>query len=148
MRKFVAIFALAAAAMPAAALAAVPVPRSVVLAVDRKVPIANFMPTRMLPGYRYASWSYRKGMLRMVFRGPGTRTIVWTVQPMTGTCDAGKEKSFQLAGNKVYWSHTATGQRAWRCVGAARLETSTALPPTRFADTGLGLVSTSARRIR
>lgn len=152
MRKLVAILALAAALMPAAALAAGPVPQRVVLAVDRTVPIANFMPTRMLPGYSYAGWSYRKGVLRIVFRAPGARTIVWTVQPMSGRCDAGKQKSFQLAGNKVYWAGSPGPQHAWRCVtgptgGPVRLSVSTTQPPTRFADVGLGRVAASARRI-
>jgi hypothetical protein len=151
VRKLVALLAVTAAALPAAALAAVPVPRNVVLAVDRNVPIANFMPTRMLSGFRYASWSYRRGVLRMQFRASGGRTIVWTVQPMTGTCDAGRQKSFQLAGNKVWWAQSGGTQRAWRCTFAAdgvpmRMTASSATPPTRLADVGLGRVAASGKR--
>jgi hypothetical protein len=63
------------------------------------------------------------------------------------------QKSFQLAGNKVYWGQTATEQEAWRCVTGTggrryRLVTATAQPPTRFADVGLGRVVASARKIR
>ncbi len=42
--------------------------------------------------------------------------VDWTVAPMTGTCRAGMQKSFQLAGNKVWWAERGGVQRAWRCV--------------------------------
>jgi len=151
MWKVVAILALVAVAAPATAPAAVPVPRSALLAVDRTVPIANFMPTLMLPGYSYARWSYRRGVLRIVFRGPGARTIVWAVEPMSGRCDTGKQKSFQLAGNKVWWAQDGAAQRAWRCTFAAdgvpiRMSASSTTPPTRLADVGLGRVVASGKR--
>ena len=150
MRRLLAI-AVLAGALPAAALAAVPVPRNVVIAVDRNVPIANFMPTRMLAGFEYASWSYRRGVLRMQFRAAGGRTIVWTVQPMTGTCDAGRQKSFQLGGNKVWWAEGGGAQRAWCCTFAAdgvpmRMTASSTTPATRLADVGLGRVVASGKR--
>jgi hypothetical protein len=151
VRKTFVIALLAALVLPAAALAA-PVPTGVVLAVDRKVPVANYMPTRMLPGFVYKSWSPATGGLRMTFGNPAGRTIVWTVAPMTGSCDAGKQKSFQLAGNKVWWAQSGGVQRAWRCLFAAdgkarRLTASSETPPTKLADVGLGRVVASARRI-
>ena len=150
MRKATLIAAIAAFALPAAALAA-PVPQNVVVAVDRNVPIANFMPTRMLAGYAYASWSYKQGVLRMQFRASGGRTILWMVQPMRGTCDAGKQKSFQLAGNKVWWAQSGGTQRAWRCTFAAdgvplRMTASSTTPTTKLADIGLGRVVASGKR--
>jgi hypothetical protein len=150
VRRLVAI-AVVAGVLPAAAFAAAPVPRNVVVAVDRNVPIANFMPTRMLAGFKYASWSYKRGVLRMQFRGPAGRTIVWTVQPMTGTCDAGRQKSFQLGGNKVWWAQNGGTQRAWRCTFAAdgvpmRMTASSTTPPTKLADVGLGRVVASGKR--
>ena len=57
-------------------------------------------------------------------------------------------KSFQLAGNKVYWGHTSTEQQAWRCVNGMKLVASTSLPPDRFADVGLGRIVASGHRIR
>ena len=57
-------------------------------------------------------------------------------------------KSFQLAGNKVYWSQTATGQQAWRCVNGMKLAATSSLPPNRFADVGLGRMAASGHRIR
>jgi hypothetical protein len=141
---------LAALALPAAAVAA-PVPTPVVLSVDRATPSANFMPTRMLAGFAYRSWSYRNGVLRITFANRAGRTVVWTVAPMTGRCDTGKQKSFQLAGNKVWWAQSAGVQRAWRCVfgqdgGPRRLTASSTTPPTKLADVGLGTVVASGKR--
>ena len=53
-----------------------------------------------------------------------------------------------LAGNKVYWSQTATAQQAWRCVNGMKLVAATSLAPDRFADVGLGRVVASGHRIR
>jgi len=149
MRKLV-VALLLASAFPAVALAA-PVPQQVVLAVDRQVPIANFMPTRMLSGFHYQSWSYGKGTLRMTFAATAGRTIVWTAAPMSGNCATGMQKSFQLAGNKVWWAGSSGVQRAWRCVFAAdgvpiRLVASSTAPTTKLADVGLGRVVASGKR--
>ena len=62
------------------------------------------------------------------------------------------EKSFQLDGNKVYWSHTGAEQQAWRCVTGrngqrVRLVASSPQPATKFADVGLGRVVASGKRI-
>ena len=85
------------------------------------------------------------------FRNKAGRTIDWTVAPMAGTCDAGKQKSFQLAGNKVWWSQGGGVQRAWRCVFGQdgkplRLTASSTTPPTNLADVGLGRVVASGKR--
>ena len=79
--------------------------------------------------------------------------IVFVASPQSGDCTAGKEKSFQLAGNKVYWAQTSEEQQAWRCVRGVngklvRLTVATAMPPTTYADVGLGTIDASARRIR
>ena len=150
MRKAL-LLAFTAALLAAPSAAAGPVPPRVVLAVDGKVPVANYMPTRMLPGFAYRSWSSRNGVLRMTFANRRGWTIVWTVAPMAGTCRAGMQKSFQLAGNKVWWAQRTGGQRAWRCLFASdgiarRLSASSTTPPTRLADVGLGVVVASGRR--
>jgi len=72
--------------------------------------------------------------------------------PASGACRTGMEKSFQLDGNKVYWSHTGAEQMAWRCVTSPsgrqlRLVASSPQPPTTFADVGLGRVVASGKRI-
>ena len=69
-----------------------------------------------------------------------------------GSCRAGTERSYQLDGNKVYWSHTGAEQQAWRCVTGAlgrtvRLVASSPQPSTRFAAVGLGRVVASGTRI-
>src|SRR5262245_47748152 len=112
MRKAVLAVTLAALMLPThAAAAGRPVPNAVVLAVDRKAPVANYMPTRMLPGFTFRNWSSRNGTLRMTFRNRRGWTIVWTVAPMAGTCRAGMQKSFQLGGNKVWWAQEGGAQR-------------------------------------
>jgi len=127
------------------------VPVSAQQAIVRRAGDLAFAPTRVPTGFRFVRWSYTASpqpVLRIWLRNRGSIELTFVATRQRGDCTAGKEKTFQLAGNKVYWSHTANEQRAWRCVGGVRLETATAVPPTRFADTGLGLVSTSARRVR
>ena len=150
MRIVVLLVVIAALSLPTAALAR-PVPDPVVRAVDRKAGVRNFMPTRMLSGYRYLGWSFRGGALRIRFRSTAGRVVDWTAAPMTGTCRAGMRKSFQLAGNKVWWAQGGGTQRAWRCVFGAdgvplRLTASSTTPPAKLADVGLGRVVASARR--
>ena len=91
------LLAAAIAAAPAAA-ASRPVSGGALLAIDRQAGFRNYLPTRMLSGFTYASWSQRGGVLTVRFHNKAGRTIVWSVAPMTGTCDAGRQKSFQLAG--------------------------------------------------
>jgi hypothetical protein len=141
---------LSALVLPAGA-AARPVPDGVVLAVDKRAATRNFMPTRMLIGFHYASWSYQGGVLRLRFENPAGRVVQWTVSPMSGTCRAGMQKSFQLGGNKVWWAESGGVQRAWRCVfgqdgRAIRLTASSPTPSTKLAGVGLGSVVASGKR--
>lgn len=150
MRTKLVVALLAFLTLPAAASAR-PVPDSALVAIDRKAVNRNFMPTRMLPGYTFAGWSYRNGVLRIRFRDKAGRTVDWTVAPMTGRCDTGKQRSFQLSGNKVWWAQGGGVRRAWRCVfgmdGAAlRLTALSAAPPSSLADVGLGRVVASGKR--
>jgi hypothetical protein len=137
---------------PAAlAVTAQPIPRSSLLAIDRKVVYRNFLPTRPIQGFAYSKWSYLRNILRVDFRNKAGATVEWRVQPMTGPCDAGKQASYQLGGNKVWWAQNATEQYAWRCVfdqagKALRLEAATTLPPTKFAGVGLGTIVAHANR--
>lgn len=78
---------------------------------------------------------------------------MFSASPGAACAGAGKEKSFQLDGNKVYWSHTATGQQAWRCVlgpnrALIRLTATTTVPPTKFSDSGLGQVAAAGHYVR
>jgi hypothetical protein len=149
-RAALALFAVLAVAAPAAS-ATRPVSGAALLAIDRAAGFRNYLPTRMLIGYRYDSWSMKNGVLRVVFENKAGRQLDWTVARMTGSCDRGKQKSFQLAGNKVWWAQDATGQRAWRCVFGQdgkplRLTASSTTPPTKLAGVGLGTVVASGKR--
>src|SRR5689334_2485295 len=100
----------------AAFAAALPIPHGPLLAIDGRMIGRNYLPTRMLPGFTYRSWSLRAGTLRVEFVNEARVRIEWRVQPMTGSCETGKQKSFQLSGNKVWWAQSSTEQLAWRCV--------------------------------
>ena len=135
----------------AVAAATFPIPHGPLLAIDRQMIGRNYLPTRMLPGFVYRSWSLRSGVLRVEFVNTGGVRVEWRVQPMTGSCDTGKQKSFQLAGNKVWWAQKGVEQDAWRCVfdqhgKPLRLEAASTTPPTKLGASGLGIVAASAKR--
>lgn len=138
-------------------VAAVPlVPPTVQHAIAHRTALYAYVPTRVAARYRYAHWTFTpsaRPALRIWFRNPAGREWTFVASPRAGRCDRGKEKTFQLAGNTVYWRHTATEQQAWRCVTGAngkpvQLTAATSQPPTQFADVGLGTIVASARRIR
>lgn len=81
---------------------------------------------------------------------PGEQGAAFAVSRRTGSapCTAGREKTFQLAGNRVYWGHRVEEQQAPRCVNGVQLAAATAMPPTEFADVGLGTLVASGREIR
>ena len=62
-------------------------------------------------------WFQRRGK-------PAAWQITFVATRQAGTCPRG-EKSYQVDGNKVWRSHTANEQQAWRCVagpgGSSRL---------------------------
>jgi hypothetical protein len=131
--------------------AAMPIPHSSLLAIDHKVGYRNFLPTRTIPGFTYYRWTDKGGILRVDFRNKAGKTIEWRVEPMTGACDAGKQKSYQLGGNKVWWAQGPSEQYAWRCVfdqagKPLRLEAATTLSPTKFAAPELGVIVAHANR--
>jgi|SRR6185437_1855074 len=135
----------------AVAAATFPIPHGPLLAIDRQMIGRNYLPTRMLPGFVYRSWSLRSGVLRVEFVNTGGVRVEWRVQPMTGSCDTGKQKSFQLAGNKVWWAQKGAEQDAWRCVfdqhgKALRLVAASTTPPDKLGASGLGVVAASAKR--
>ena len=115
--------------------------------IAQKAPLVAYAPARLAFGWHYARWTH-EGALRIFFRNKAGREIVFVAAPYTGSCRAGMEKSFQMAGVKVYWGHTANEQEAWRCVNGMKLVAATSLPPDRFADVGLGRMAASGHRIR
>jgi hypothetical protein len=115
--------------------------------IAQKAPLVAYVPARLAIGWHYERWTHQ-GALRIWFSNKAGREIVFVAAPFKGNCRAGMEKSFQLAGNKVYWSHTANEQQAWRCVNGMKLVAATSLPSDRFADVGLGRIASSGHRIR
>jgi hypothetical protein len=135
----------------AALAASVPIPHGALLKIDRAMIDRNYLPTRMLPGFTYRSETAANGILHVRFANKAGLVIEWRVLPMTGTCDAGKQTSYQLSGNKVWGATVGAEQRAWRCVfdqrgKPLRLEAASTAPPTKLAGAGLGIVAASAKR--
>jgi hypothetical protein len=151
MRRLALALALAAfAAAPASASR--PLSGSALLAIDGKALYRNFLPTTMLSGFTYRSWTYKSGVLRVDFRNKAGWDLQWRVGPMSAhSCATGMQQSFQLNGNKVWWAQNAAGQFAWRCEFGLdgiplRLEAASSVPSTKFANIGLGVIAASAKR--
>jgi hypothetical protein len=147
----VVILILAAIAAPTALASARPLPGDVLLKIDRSAGFRNFLPTRMLPGFAYTGWSNRGGILRVIFKNEAGLVVQWRVEPLHGGCDDGKQASFQLAGNKVWWAQVGNEQRSWRCTFGQdgkplRLEAASMAPTSKLAGVGLGTVAASAKR--
>lgn len=148
MRTLILLASVAVAAAP-------PVPLRSQQAIKQRTTLYAYLPARVPIGFRYYRWSFtpKPAALRIVFRNKAGWEIVFSASPGAACTGAGKEKSFQLDGNKVYWSHTATEQHAWRCVVGRnhkliRLTASTTVLPTKFSDTGLGQVAAAGHYIR
>jgi hypothetical protein len=129
---------------------ALPIPHAALLKIDRAAGYRNFLPTRTLD-FTYVGWSHRANVLRVDFKNKAGLRFEWRVLTMSGSCDAGKQQSFQLAGTKVWWAQSATEQYAWRCVfdqagKPLRLEAASTAPTSKFAPAGLGAVAASAKR--
>lgn len=129
---------------------ALPIPHGALLAIDRSAGYRNFLPTRVA-GFTYTGWSHTRGVLRVEFRSKSGLAFEWRVLPMTGSCDAGKQQSFQVGGNKVWWAKNASEQYAWRCVfdvagKPIRLEAASSAATTKFAPVGLGVIAAHAKR--
>ena len=136
---------------PAALAASRPLSGPVLLKIDHSAGFRNFLPTRMLPGFSFSGWSNRAGVLQVSFANRAGLVVHWRVEPMTGSCDAGKQGSYQLAGNKVWWAQAGAERQSWRCTFGLdgkplRLEAASSAPASRLATVGLGVVAASAKR--
>jgi len=145
--------ATAALALVSAAHAAVPVvPAAAQAHIAKARPALAYTPTRMLIGFRFRSWRTGPAAVYERFTNKAGWEITFVAAPLRGTCRAGTIKTFQLDGNKVFWSQTVNEQQAWRCVRNrsglwVRLVAASPQPPSKLADTGLGRVVASAKRI-
>ena len=148
-RSICLLIAVAVAAGASAAAAATPVvPLFTQHQIAKTVPTVAHVPARLAIGWHYRRWTHRQGVLRIFFSNKAGQEITFVAAPFYGNCAATKEKTFQLAGVKVWWSHTANEQQAWRCVNGAKLVAATTLGIDRFADVGLGRIVASGHRIR
>jgi hypothetical protein len=148
-RRFCLLIAVAAAAGTTAAAAATPVvPTFTQGRIAKTVPSLAYVPARLAIGWRYRRWTHQGGALRIFFANKAGREITFVAARFTGNCRTGMEKSFQLDGVKVYWSHSTNEQQAWRCVNGMRLVAASSLRPDQFADSGLGRIAASGHRIR
>jgi hypothetical protein len=120
--------------------------------VQRKAGELAYVPTRKPFGYRYRSYTWRDGRLTIRLVDPrypnaARHTVLFGAQRFTGrasSCSAGKTKTLQLDGNRVYWNGTV----AWRCVRtpSGRLVKLTASGPN-LPDVALGIVVASGKRV-
>lgn len=115
-------------------------------------PRLAYAPTRMARGFRYVQWLRTPQTVQIRFVNRAGWEIDFVATPQRGSCRTGLEQSFQLDGNKVYWSHTGAEQQAWRCVtrpsgGSVRLVATSPQPSGVFAAVGVGLVVASGKRI-
>jgi hypothetical protein len=138
-----------------AATSAAVVPVRSQQAIKHRTALYAYVPARAPTGFRYYRWSFtpKPAALRIQFRNKAGWEVVFSASPGAACTGAGKERSFQLDGNKVYWAHTSSEQHAWRCVVGRngkqiRLAASTTVPPTKFSDSGLGRVAAAGHRIR
>jgi hypothetical protein len=123
------------------------VPVDVQAQIVARAPLVAYAPSRLAPGWRYERWAH-SGALRIWFGNTAGKEIVFVAARFAGDCRAGREKTFQMAGVKVYWGHTANEQEAWRCVDGVKLVGATSLAPDRFADVGLARLVASGHRLR
>jgi hypothetical protein len=154
IRSLVIALVVAAVTAGAASAGSPVVPRHSQVAIRLKLPSLAYVPARVPSGFRYYRWATTtRPALRIWFRDKAQHEITFVATNQVGPCATGREKTFQLDGNKVYWSHTANEQQAWRCVAGpnkrvVRITALTPLPPTKFADTGIGRVAASGLYIR
>src|SRR5436190_9460960 len=114
--------------------------------IAAKAPLVAYAPSRLAPGWRFVRWTHA-GPLRIWFADKAGREIVFAAARFSGNCRAGMEKSFQMAGVKVYWGQSSVEQEAWRCVDGMKLVGSTSLATDGFADVGLARLVASGHRL-
>jgi hypothetical protein len=139
--------ALALAGSAAAATPLVPAAVQAQIA-SRAVPVA-YVPARGVAPYRYRSWTLRAGVLRIRFanRDEPKKLVVFEARPFHGVCRSGMQRSFQMAGVKVWASRSASRGRAWRCVHGTKLIAWSTLPERRFALVGLARIAASGHAL-
>ncbi|HET7568543.1 MAG TPA: hypothetical protein VFJ91_11155 [Gaiellaceae bacterium] len=131
-------------------MALVPVPVQHAIQARAAAAHVAYVPARGAPPYRYRDWKLEAGVLRIRFanRNEPRKLVVFEARRFHGVCRTGMQKSFQMAGVKVWYSDTATRQQAWRCVHGTKLIAWTTMGARTFADVGLARIAASGHRIR
>ncbi len=130
------------------------VPTFVQHLIAKRSPLLAYVPTRIAaPSFRYAGYQASPTRVSVTFAQTPKRKIVFSAIRYAAPCADGKQRSYQLSGNKVYWAQLDNTQTAWRCVTGpgghqVRLAASSTLPVTQFSGVGLGTIVASALRVR
>jgi hypothetical protein len=143
-------------ALPLLALAVASplVPAPVQRLVRAKAGALAYMPTRAPAGYRYLSYGWDAGERQLTIRlhdrhyAPtnANRTVEFTAQRFAAplaACSAGKVKTIQYDGNKVYWD----GSTAWRCVRSTKGNVRLAAAGPNLPDVALAQIVSSGKRL-
>jgi hypothetical protein len=143
-----------AAFLPASLAAAKPqpvVPPFIQKLVRTKAGALAYVPTRVPFRYRYVGYGWRGRVVTITvadrrFPLDGRHSLAFTARRFGGTlstCGAGRQKTLQMGGNKVYWDGTV----AWRCLRGrdGRLVRINASGPN-LPDVALGRVVASGKR--
>lgn len=145
MRGLAPIVLVAVLAAPASVAATQPLmPTFVQQLVKRKTGPLAYAPTRAPFRYRYESFTWESTVLtiRLLdrrYENASRHRVTFTARRFSGDCAAGKLKTFQLDGNRVYWDGTV----AWRCVRGVKLSAS----GPNLPGVALGQVVASVKRL-
>ena len=78
-----------------------PVPASVEKQIAKRAGLESYSPARMMTGWHYQRWQYVPGELRIWFTNRSNWPVKFVVTPLLAkTCAAGKQQTFQLAGQQ------------------------------------------------
>jgi hypothetical protein len=143
---------LLASASTAAAKSTPVVPPFIQQLAQAKAGVLAYVPTRVPFRYRYVGYGWNGRVLEIKvadrrFPLDGRHSVAFTARRFRGTlasCGAGRERTLQMGGNKVYWD----GAVAWRCVRGwdGRLVRLAASGPN-LPDVALGRVVASAKAV-
>jgi hypothetical protein len=143
---------LLASASAAAAKSTPVVPPFIQHLAQARAGVLAYVPTRVPLRYRYVGYGWRGRVLEIRvadrrFPLDGRHSVAFTARRFRGTlasCGAGRERTLQMGGNKVYWD----GAVAWRCVRGrdGRLVRLAASGPN-LPDVALGRVVASAKAV-
>lgn len=151
-RRTVAAAALVLAGVAGVADAAAPaVPAAAQARLVRTQPDLAAVPTRLPLRTVFVGWRFDAPSGRVIerfqdvrFPGDPRRALTLSVHRFGGVCAAGKARTLQMGGNRVYVDETGT--TAWRCLTRPAVKV-VATSGGALPDVGLGRVVASVRRV-